>query len=564
MWSEADAICLGVDRGDRVVAAAFRRADPTGLVELGRRPLASGEVAAWVGRRESEAHAAGRHIRWVWSSTATWYPRLLDAGVRVERCTDLRLCRAILSSALDDALPPLPVWDAPHEEPAPAALFDVVPDGAARAEEIDETAAEYARQERVAVSSGLRLLLAAESAGSLAAAEMTSAGLPWNRGGHEQILVSELGERTAAGRPRLIEERAREVRAALDDETASLDSQPKLLRALHRAGVAAESTSKWELAEHDHPAIAPLLDYKRMMRLYTANGWGWLDEWVVDGRFRPTYVVGGVVTGRWASSGGGALQIPRLLRPAVRADPGWAIVDADVAQLEPRVLAAMAHDRAMAAAAAGRDLYDGVVSAGVAATRSEAKYAVLGALYGSTTGDAARLMPRLRRAFPRAVGLTDDAALAGERGERVSTMLGRTSPAPGPRWEAMQQRANASAADERSARSAARERGRFTRNFVVQGTAAEWALAWMADLRTRLAAFPPSEVPAPRSGPAFARRPHLAFFLHDEVIVHAPADQAEAAAEAVRESAARAGRLLFGEFPIDFPLDIRIGPSAAE
>ena len=129
------------------------------------------------------------------------------------------------------------------------------------------------------------------------------------------------------------------MRSALGDPTLSIDSPPKLLRALHRAEIDVESTSQWELLEHDHPAIEPLLRYKKMSRLLTANGWTWLDEWVDDGRYRPVYVPGGVVTGRWAASGGGALQIPRQLRPALRADEGWRLVSADVSQLEPRVLA---------------------------------------------------------------------------------------------------------------------------------------------------------------------------------------------------------------------------------
>src|SRR5690606_19988157 len=120
--------------------------------------------------------------------------------------------------------------------------------------------------------------------------------------------------------------------------------------------------------EHDHPVIAPLLAYKKLMRLHTANGWAWLREWVADGRFRPVYVPGGVVTGRWASSGGGALQLPRQLRPAVRADPGWVLVVADVAQLEPRMLAAMSADTALADASRGRDLYAGIVDGGVVDT----------------------------------------------------------------------------------------------------------------------------------------------------------------------------------------------------
>src|SRR5690625_7817838 len=81
-------------------------------------------------------------------------------------------------------------------------------------------------------------------------------------------------------------EAAAEVREALGDPTLQLESHPRLLRALHRAGVDVDSTSQWELAEHEHPVIAPLLAYKKMSRLLAANGWAWLDEWIHDGRYR--------------------------------------------------------------------------------------------------------------------------------------------------------------------------------------------------------------------------------------------------------------------------------------
>src|SRR5665647_2518413 len=72
--------------------------------------------------------------RWVWDDTSRRYPALLAAGVRVERCHDLRLCHAILhGSALcaDSALataPPGP-WDVARAEPQPvaASLFDDEP-----------------------------------------------------------------------------------------------------------------------------------------------------------------------------------------------------------------------------------------------------------------------------------------------------------------------------------------------------------------------------------------------------------------------------------------------------
>lgn len=534
-----------------------------------------------------EASAADPSARWVWSDTARWYPDLLAAGSVVARCQDLRLCHAILraSSLVTEAaaLRADGAWDAPSTA-APAAvepaLFDLDPDGGAGVgsrtvpEGIDDALAELRRQAAALASSGdpgrLRLLLAAESAGALLAAEMHAAGVPWSIEVHEGILEQALGPRPAGGGvPARVQELADAVRAALGDGRASLDSQPKLLRSLHRAGVPARSTSRWELAEYEHPVIEPLLAYKKLMRLMTANGWTWLDEWTAGGRFRPVYVPGGVVTGRWASSGGGALQLPRQLRPAVHADPGWTLVVADVAQLEPRVLAAMSGDTALAEAARGRDLYDGIVAAGTIRTRAEAKVAVLGAMYGATTGESGRLVPALRRAYPRAMGLVDAAARTGAEGGAVTTWLGRSSAGAEASWRAVQDRAgapDASDADRDRARRSAGDRGRFTRNFVVQGTAAEWALAWLADLRGELAGLPLVDAAdaAEASGPVFSRRAHLCFFLHDEIIVHTPLAHADAVAAAVRRSADRAARLLFGGFPIDFPLDLRISADAAK
>ncbi|MDQ1122144.1 bifunctional 3'-5' exonuclease/DNA polymerase [Microbacterium trichothecenolyticum] len=515
-------------------------------------------------------------VRWVWADTAEIYGRLLATGVRVARAWDLRLVHAILRDAVavseDHGLRAATAWDADTSTPSPGdTLFDLGEPAFAVPHSADAALTEYARQTAAIASSrtpgALRLLCAAESAGALIAAELHVAGVPWSVEAHVDLLERELGPRHGGALPARIEQTAAVVRAALGDPSASLDSQPRLLRSLHRAGLMVQSTSRWELAEHDHPAVAPLIAYKKLMRLYTANGWAWLNDWVRDNRFRPVYVPAGVVTGRWASSGGGALQIPRNLRTAVRADPGWTLVTADVAQLEPRVLAAMARDTALAEAASGRDLYAGIVERGAVGTRAEAKLAMLGAMYGATTGESGRLLPRLRRTFPRAMRLVDDAARTGEDGGVVHTWLGRTSPAAGESWRALQSLASdaaASGVDETRARRSARDRGRFTRNFVVQGTAAEWALAWLADLRARLSAFPEVDAAraAPASGPVFARAPHLAFFLHDEIVVHTPVEHAEAVATAVRESAASAGRLLFGTFPIDFPLDLRIGDTA--
>lgn len=506
-------------------------------------------------------------VRWVWDDTARWYPAVLAAGGRVGRCVDLRLCRRILraalaargsalAAALADALD-APVAEVRVVRPTQAQLFDdalftaSVPD-----DDVDPVAEFRAQLAAVAGSTApgaLRLLTTAESAGALVAAEMLHAGLPWRADVHERLLEETLGPRVPYGvRPRRLEEIAAVVRERLDDPTLNPDSPADVLRSLRRAGLMVTSTRKWELQEIEHPVIEPLLEYKRLARLLTANGWTWLDDWVRDGRFHPKYVVGGVVTGRWAADGGGAMQLPKGIRGAVVADPGWKLVVADAAQLEPRVLAAMAGDRAMAAAGDGRDLYDGVVASGAVETRQQAKVAMLGAMYGATQGEGGRLVPRLVRAFPRALDLVERAARAGERGEPVTTLLGRTSPVPEASWFEARNQAytvEGTPAMQRAVESRARSWGRFTRNFVVQGTAAEWALAWMGSLRSRLAARFPGAV---------TDGPHLVFFVHDEIVVHAPEEHAEWVATQIREAAVDAGRLLFQDFPVTFPLSVAV------
>lgn len=505
-------------------------------------------------------HEAARP-RWVWDDTSAWYPLLLAAGVRVERCFDLRLCHAILRGAVltaGSALATAPEgpWDvaAEHRTAPDDALFDLEETAAA----IPDALAEFELQ-RAAVAGSpepgrIDRLLAAESAGALIAVELRHAGLPWRAEEHDRLLTQLLGPRPEPGeRPEVLRALAERIRELLGVPALNPDSQPELLAALQRAGLRVRSTSRWELRELDHPAVAPVLEYKKLARLLSANGWSWLDTWVVDGRFRPEYVPGGVVTGRWATSGGGALQLPRQLRGAVIADEGWKLVVADAAQLEPRILAAMSGDEGMLRAGAAGDLYQGIVASGAVRTREEAKLALLGAMYGATTGDSGRLLPRLERAYPKALALVAEAASTGQRGGVVCTQLGRTSPRPGTAWLRAQAAAageGASAAQTSKARAEARAWGRFTRNFVVQGTAAEWALCWMAGVRARLTAA---------SGSAdLLASPHLVFFLHDELVVHAPAALAERAAEAVQDAAADAGRLLFGASPARFPLSIAV------
>lgn len=503
--------------------------------------------------------------RWVWPDSNVLYAQLHAAGIRVERCHDLRLARSILrnSNWLVKAFEPartqdraeIDSWEHPPVPPS-TALFTVNPSTAG------DPRAELERQV-VALASAtpahsgrLRMLLAAESAGALIAVEMTRAGVPWNVSIHDQILTEQLGPRVPYGtRPAKLEALAGQLRVLLDAPHLNPDSHKDLLGALNNAGFGVTSTSKWQIQGVKHPATPVLLDYKRRSRMLTANGWAWQDEWVADGRFRPVYVPGGVVTGRWGADGGGALQLPHYVRPAVIADDGWTFVLSDAAQLEPRILAAMSGDQAMAVAGRGHDLYEGIKEVAQLESRNHAKMGMLGAMYGGTTGISAQVLPRFKVAFVQAMAMLEGAARAGEQGKTVHTWLGRTS-SPGNFGSGSEGEDSQSA---QARRQATRAYGRFTRNFIVQGSAAEWALAWMSMVRQEL-----FTLTLKLGGTQVTDGPHLVFFLHDEILIHTPQHLATEVVELVRSCAARAAELYFAGSGVEFPVSAHINTTYTE
>jgi hypothetical protein len=521
-----------------------------GLVPGVRKYLGShSDLLGFVAERERD----GR-VRWLWAGAGEWYPGLLKGGVRVARCHDVALVEAVLLgregrhgevASLGAAWARMRGERVPRQVAASAGaqqtLFDAaesgVPEGDAGLDALVAVYADQMRRIEAAEGAGrLRLLAAAESAGGLAAAEMSFDGLPWRADVHDELLAGLLGPRPPRGaRPRRLAELAEQIVAAFGGRPVNPDSPAQLVKAFAAEGVQISSTRSAVLRGVDHPAIPLLLRYKELARLHTAHGWTWLDSWVTGGRFRPEYVVGAVVSGRWASNGGGALQIPRVLRRAVVADPGWTLVVGDAAQLEPRVLAALAADRAFAQAAAAGDLYAELAEA-FGGDRGKAKIALLSAMYGGAGGEAGQLLAVLRRRFPDAAEYVEAAARAGEEGRVVYSVLGRACPPPSAAWRSVTATAGGAAS--------VRARGRFTRNFVVQASAADWALVLLACLRPRLAAL---------AGTG-AGRPHLVFFQHDEVIVHCPDELTEPVIAAIGEAAQEAGRLVFGATPVRFPV----------
>ena len=515
------------------------------------------DLAAEVARRE-----AAERPRWVWASTDETYPRLLDRGaVRPARCHDVKLVESLLLGqegrhgrprSLGGAWARLHGLPEPADSPEPGADDQPVLFAADRqhlpqdADPLTALLAVHADQRRRLAAGEhpdrMRLLGAAESAGALAAVEMGRDGLPWSAAVHDEILTGLLGPRPAPGaRPAVLNELAQRIQDALG-RPVNPDSPAQVLPAFARVGVQLKTTRSHELREIRHPAAALLLRYKELSRMHAAHGWAWRETWVRGGRFRAEYVVGGVVSGRWATRGGGALQIPRLLRGAVVADPGHRLVVADAGQLEPRVLAAMSADAGLARAAAAGDLYAALARDAFSGDRPRAKIALLAAMYGQTSGEAGQLLAVMRRRFPAALALVESAARTGEAGGVVRSQLGRTSPTPSAQrfLDESADPGDGASPDRRAARSW----GRFTRNFVIQASASDWALAMLAALRRRLAGIGPE--------------PRLVFFQHDEVVVHTPAELAGVVEEAVTAAGDEARRLVFGATPVLFPLETHV------
>jgi DNA polymerase I len=195
------------------------------------------------------------------------------------------------------------------------------------------------------------------------------------------------------------------------------------------------------------------------------------------------------------------------------------------------------------AAASAGDLYAALAADSFDGDRAKAKVALLGAMYGQTGGAAIPALAVLRQSYPTAFEYVESAARTGEAGGLVRSWLGRTCPPASTAWRdtGLEPPEEVGSAESQGG-ATGRARGRFTRNFVIQATAAEWALVLLATLRTALE----------------GTKAELVFFVHDEVVVHCPEEQADAVVAAVHASAAEAGRLLFGETAVRFPLDVSV------
>ena len=293
--------------------------------------------------------------------------------------------------------------------------------------------------------------------------------------------------------------------------TADLRSPVQVRSLLAAAGIEVPDTRAWRLEEFkdSHPLVAALLEWRKAERIATTYGYAWLDEHLgPDGRLRGAWTGSDGAAGRMTASSG-LHNMPAAMRRAVIAAPGHMFVRADLGQIEPRVLAAVSGDPALALATQADDMYL-PVAAQLAVDRPTAKVAMIAAMYGQTTGHGGQAGRRMRAAYPVAMAYLDSADRAARAGRDLRTYGGRLVPMSG---------GTASAAQTAA-------RGRYGRNALIQGAAAELFKMWAVTMRAR---------GAPLDAP-------IVLCLHDELLIHVPADRAEAAASLVGDCLAETAR----------------------
>ena len=517
--------------------------------------VATDDVRDWV-----------RHVtqqidpRWVWWSkdTAT---RLLELGIRPSRCWDLSAVHRLLHGGW--RAEPAHVWAAangldPTRLPAPPTidLFHqpdddgdpddpVRPDGHLRHEwaagawsETPERMRAWARlavqcRRRQDVALGVepvehvgpfagperrRRTAASESAAEILCAELERDGLPMDRAEAERIVAGFVGPRplTPEDEARRLAERDAEVLAHLPvPDGIDLRSPDSVKSLLRRVGIEVPDTRAWRLERmvDRHPIVAPLLAWRRAERIRTTFGYLWLDEHLgADGRLRGHWSGSDGAAGRMTATAG-LHNMPSELRPAIAAEEGHLFVRADLGQIEPRVLAAVSGDTALARATHDDDMYQRVAGQ-LGTDRELAKLAVLGAMYGATTGRGAEALARLEREYPVAMGYLRDADVAAQGGNDLRTFGGRR----------VAMTAGDGEHSDRDGRNRAAARGRFGRNAMVQGAAAEFFKTWAVLVRARGASLGAT----------------IVLCLHDELVVHVARDRADDAVALVDRCLAEA------------------------
>jgi DNA polymerase-1 len=290
----------------------------------------------------------------------------------------------------------------------------------------------------------------------------------------------------------------------------------------------------------EHPVIEDILTYRKLAKLKSTYVEGLMSKVAQDGRVHTIFRQTETRTGRISSTEPNLQNIPvrtergSRLRRFFAAPPGFVLVDADYSQIELRVLAHMAQDKAMQEAfLTGKDIHTQTASQVfdmpekfvTPAMRSAAKAVNFGIVYGIgafslaqdigvTVAEADRYIKNYLSTYAGVKRYMEETVDAARKTGFVTTMFGRRRPLP----ELTAQNKNTRAFGERIAM-----------NTPIQGTAADIIKAAMVRVFDRLLAE--------------NMKSRLILQVHDELLVEAPEEEAERAALILTEEMQKAAVL---------------------
>ncbi|MEO0477733.1 MAG: DNA polymerase, partial [Planctomycetota bacterium] len=302
--------------------------------------------------------------------------------------------------------------------------------------------------------------------------------------------------------------------------------------------------------EDARPIPGLMIEYRMLTKLVGTYLVALKEAIADDGRVHARFNQTGAATGRLSSSDPNLQNIPirtevgRNIRKAFVAEDGHKLIAADYSQIELRVLAHLSEDEALIKAFnEGQDIHRAVAAQvfGVepedvdSEQRGRAKVINFGIIYGITAFGLARridgldnkaaaaLIDDYKARFPGIDTFLNTCIEKAQADGYVETILGRRRVIDGIHERNPQRRALAE---------------RLAINSVVQGSAADLIKVAMVNLQSRI---------EKESLPC-----KLLLQIHDELVIEAPADQADAMAEVLTSEMRSAMEL-------KVPLDVEAG-----
>ncbi len=307
-----------------------------------------------------------------------------------------------------------------------------------------------------------------------------------------------------------------------------------------------------ELAVRGYPVAEQLLRYRELSKLKSTYVDALPAMVGADGRLHTRYYQAVAATGRLSSANPNLQNIPirteagQEVRKAFRAAEGHRLLVADYNQIELRVLAHIAGERAMIEAfAAGEDIHRTSAAAVFGGSpelvtpdqRRAAKVINFGIIYGISPfglannlgigqGEARRFIDAYLERYPGVERYMKETVAGAEKDGRVATLYGRV------RW----------LPELKSKNRAVRENAkRMAINARIQGTAADLLKLAMIAVDRRLAAEHPEA--------------RLLLTVHDELVLEVPEAECEAVGKLVRAE-------MSGVAELAVPLVVDLGSGA--